>query len=150
MNTAIRSILLLSLLSAAAIAQAEIVVQEAWVRATVPQQHATGAFLQIRSSQDVRLVAVQTAAAGISEVHEMKMENDVMKMRALPYLDIAAGKAVELKPGGLHIMLMDLHGQAKAGEKVPLKLIFETKDKKRETVDVNATVKSMNATDSKM
>ncbi|MEB0139990.1 MULTISPECIES: copper chaperone PCu(A)C [unclassified Undibacterium] len=150
MNTAIRSILLLSLLSAAAIAQAEIVVQEAWVRATVAQQHATGAFLQIRSSQDVRLVAVQTAAAGISEVHEMKMENDVMKMRALPYLDIAAGKTVELKPGGLHIMLMDLHGQAKAGEKLPLKLIFETKDKKRETVEVNANVKNMNASDGKM
>jgi len=131
--------LLFACLSASA--HAAVVVTNAWVRATVAQQTATGAIMQIRSDKDVRLVEVQTAAAGMAEVHEMKMDNDIMKMRALPQLELTAGKAVEFKPGQLHIMLMDLKGQAKVGDTIPLSLIFEDKNKKRETVQVRAVVK---------
>lgn len=143
-------LLALSLLSLTAISYAEIVVKDAWVRATVPQQKATGAFMQIRSTKDVSLVEVQTSAAGMAEVHEMKMESNVMKMRALPQLNIDAGKLVELKPGSFHIMLMDLKAQAKPGETIPLTLVFEGKDKKRELIEVKAVVKSMMATEGRM
>jgi copper(I)-binding protein len=113
------------------------------VRATVPQQKATGAFMQITSRADMNLVEVKSSAAGIVEIHEMKMDNNVMKMRAVETLALPAGKLVELKPGGYHVMLMDLKAQVKEGEGVPLTLVFEGKDKKRETVEVKALAKSL-------
>ncbi|MBC3879177.1 copper chaperone PCu(A)C [Undibacterium sp. FT79W] len=146
----IKSIIAAAVASVTLAAQAEIVVKDAWVRATVPQQKATGAFMQIQSTKNVRLIEVQSAAAGLVEVHEMKMDNNVMKMRAIPQLDVPAGKNVELKPGGYHVMLMDLKAQAKAGDTVTLKLIFEDENKKQETVDVKATVKSLTTMEHKM
>jgi len=150
MNMFIKSIIAAAVATVTLAAQAEIVVKDAWVRATVPQQKATGAFMQIQSTKNVRLIEVQSAAAGLVEVHEMKMDNNVMKMRAIPQLDVPAGKNVELKPGGYHVMLMDLKAQAKAGDAVTLKLIFEDENKKQETVDVKATVKSLTTMEHKM
>jgi len=102
-----------------------VVVKDAWVRATVPGQMATGAFLTLTAKADAQLVSVSTPAAGIAEVHEMKMEGDVMKMRALPRLELPAGKAVELKPSGFHVMLMDLRAPLVKGSKLPLMLVFK-------------------------
>lgn len=150
MNMFIKSIIAAAVATVTLAAQAEIVVKDAWVRATVPQQKATGAFMQIQSTKKVRLIEVQSAAAGLVEVHEMKMDNNVMKMRAIPQLDVPAGKNVELKPGGYHVMLMDLKAQAKADDTVTLKLIFEDENKKQETVDVKATVKSLTTMEHKM
>jgi copper(I)-binding protein len=129
---------------------AEVTVKDAWVRATVPQQMATGAFFQIQSSTDARVVSVQSSAAGVAEIHEMKMENNLMKMRALEHLDLAAGKLVELKPGGYHLMLMDLKQQIKAGDIIPLTLIVEGKDKKRETINIKLKARSLNGAEHKM
>jgi len=137
-----RHCLFTAALSLAGAAQAEVQVGEPWVRATVVQQKATGAFLQITSSVDARLVQVKSPVAGVVEVHEMAMDGDVMKMRAIPGLDLPAGKAVELKPGGYHVMLMDLKQPLKAGDTVPLTLSIEGKDKKVETVEVKATVRT--------
>jgi copper(I)-binding protein len=89
-------------------AQAQVSVKDAWVRATVPQQKATGAFMQLQSAQDAKLVSAQSPVAGVVEVHEMAMDGGVMRMRAVPNLDLPAGKAIDLKPGGYHVMLMDL------------------------------------------
>jgi hypothetical protein len=124
---------------------AQVTVKDPWVRATVTQQKATGAFMQITSTQDARLIEAKSPVAGVVEVHEMTMEKDVMKMRAVPGLDLPAGKAVELKPGGYHVMLMDLKQQMKEGETVPLTLVIEGKDKKRSTVEVKAPVKPLTA-----
>ena len=126
-------------------AQAQVSVKDPWVRATVSQQKATGAFMQITSTQDARLVEAKSSVAGVVEVHEMTMEKDVMKMRAVPGLDLPAGKAVELKPGGYHVMLMDLKQQMKEGDTVPLTLVIEGKDKKRSTIEVKAPVKPLAA-----
>lgn len=139
-----------ALLMFAISSRAEVSVKDAWVRATVPQQKATGAFLQIQSSTDVRLVEVQTMAAGIAEIHEMKMDNNVMKMRSLEYLDLPAGKLVEFKPGSFHLMLMDLKAQIKPGDAITLTLIVESKDKKRETIEVKAKARALNSADGKM
>lgn len=124
-------------------AWAQVEVSQAWVRATVAQQKATGAFFQLKAKTDSRLVEVRSAAADVVEVHEMMMEGNVMKMRALDGLDLPAGKTVELKPGSYHVMLMGLKSQVKAGDAVPLTLVFEGKDKKRETVEVKAEARQM-------
>lgn len=129
----------------ASTAWAQVSVKEPWVRATVPQQKSTGAFMQLIAEQDARLVEVRSPAAKVVEVHEMAMENNVMKMRAVPALALPAGKAVELKPGGYHVMLIDLVAPIKEGERVPLTLVVEGKDGKRETVDVSADVRPLNA-----
>ena len=143
-------IALLPLLILTNVASAEVVVKDAWARATVPQQRATGVFMQLQSDKDVRLIDVQSTAAGMAGVHEMQMENNVMKMREVLQLTIPAGKNIEFKPGGLHVMLMDLKSQAKEGDIIPLKLIFEAKDKKQQTVEIKVKVKGITATDGKM
>ena len=122
---------------------AQVTVKDPWVRATVAQQKATGAFMQITSAQDARLVEARSPVAGVVEVHEMSMEKDVMKMRAVKGLDLPAGKSVELKPGGFHVMLMDLKQQMKEGDTVAVTLVVEGKDKKRTMVEVKAPVKPL-------
>jgi copper(I)-binding protein len=140
-----RFTLLMFLALAAFVASAQVTVSEPWVRATVPQQKATGAFMKLQSAQDAKLVSAKSTAAGIVEVHEMAMDGGVMKMRAVDGLALPMGKAVELKPGGYHVMLMDLKSQVKEGDAVPLTLIFETKDGKRQTLEVKAPARSMSA-----
>lgn len=104
---------------------APVVAENAWVRASVAGQKATGAFMRLTASTATRLVRAESAAAGVTEVHEMKMEGDVMKMRAIAGLDLPAGKAVDLKPGGYHVMLMDLKAPLVSGTPVPLTLVFQ-------------------------
>ena len=106
-------------------ATAPVQAENAWARATVAGQKATGAFMRLTASSASRLVRAESAAAGVTEIHEMKMEGDVMKMRAVAGLDLPAGQAVELKPGGYHIMLMDLKAPLAQGTQVPLTLVFQ-------------------------
>lgn len=146
MNRTIRAVALSAIVSTAFItsAHAQVTVKDPWVRATVAQQKATGAFMQITSAQDARLVEVQSPIAGVVEIHEMSMDKDVMRMRAMTNgLELPAGKTVELKSGGYHVMLMSLKQQMKEGESVPLTLIIEGKDKKRSAIEVTAPVKPL-------
>ena len=138
-----KRITLAALIFAAFPVMAQVTVKDPWVRATVSAQKATGAFMQITSAQDARLVEAKSPVAGVVEVHEMVMEKDVMKMRAIKGLDLPAGKTVELKPGGYHVMLMDLKEQMKEGATVPVTLVIEGKDKKRSTVEIKAPVKPL-------
>lgn len=113
-------------LSCSALYAQTVDVKDAWARATVPGQKATGAFMKLTAKDGAKLVAVSTPAAGVAEVHEMKMDGDVMKMRAVQGgLDLPAGKAVELKPGGYHIMLMDLKAPLPKDSTVPVTLVFK-------------------------
>lgn len=134
-----------SLFLAAAAAHAQVQVKDPWVRATVPQQTATGAFMQLSSPTDARLVSASSPVAGVVELHEMAMEKDVMKMRAVPGIAIPAGKGAELKPGGYHVMLMNLKSQMKEGDVVPITLVVEGKDGKRQTLEVKAPVRPLSA-----
>ncbi len=116
---------LLALLTAASgQAQAqELKVQNAWVRATVQGQKATGAFMQITAPATTTLVGVSSPVAGLTEVHEMKMDGDVMRMRPLTQgLELPAGTAVQLKPGGYHLMLMDLKVPLQKDSMIPITL----------------------------
>jgi copper(I)-binding protein len=109
----------------AGVAMAQVKVESGWARATVQGQKATGAFMKITAAQATRLVAVSTPVAGLAEIHEMKMEGSVMQMRAVPALDLPANRAVELKPGSYHLMLMDLKAPLMKDSSVPLTLTFK-------------------------
>ena len=116
----------LTLASVSALAQtAAVKVDGAWARATVQGQMGTGAFMTLTAKDGTRLVGVSSPVAGVAEVHEMKMEGDIMKMRAVPALDLPAGKKVDLKPGGYHVMLMDLKAPLALGSTVPVTLTFK-------------------------
>jgi periplasmic copper chaperone A len=145
MNPLNRLVILSCLSAAASLVAAQTAVSEPWVRGTVAQQKATGAFMKLTSAQGGKLVSVQSAVAGVVEIHEMAMDGNVMKMRAVPGLDLPAGKAVELKPGGYHVMLMDLKQPLKAGNTVTMSLVVEGKDGKKETIEVKAPVKALGA-----
>lgn len=119
-------------------AQAQVKVDDPWVRATVAPQKATGAFMQLTADKPLKLVAASSPVAGMVEIHEMKMDDGVMKMRAVDALPLPAGQAVALKPGSYHVMLMGLKAPVKAGEVVPLTLIVEAADGKRTDVEVKA------------
>jgi copper(I)-binding protein len=137
---------LLSLLLMAALpALAQVTVGEPWVRATVAAQKATGAFMTLTSTQTTKLVGVSSPVAGTVEVHEMKMVDDMMKMRQLQALDLPAGQTVKLAPGGYHLMLLNLKQPLKEGDKVPLTLEIEDAQKVRSKVVVEAPVKPLNA-----
>ncbi|WP_338414951.1 copper chaperone PCu(A)C [uncultured Sphaerotilus sp.] len=144
-------LVLLGLLSACAFATATTVhaqtvtVSAPWVRATVAEQKSTGAFMKLQASTPVRLVEIRSSMAGVVELHEMAMDGDMMRMRAVSGLDLPAGKAVELKPGGYHVMLMDLRQPIKAGDTVPLTLVLEGRDKQRSMVEVKAIAQPMGA-----
>ena len=120
--------------------QAQVVVTGAWVRATVPNQQATGAFMQLLSKKDTTLVSARSDIAGIVEVHEMKMENDVMRMRAVGGLKLPANQLVELKSGGYHLMMMDLKKQLKVGTEAQITLVFKNAKGDSETTFVHAPV----------
>jgi copper(I)-binding protein len=128
--------------------QAQTTVTGAWVRATVPQQSASGAFMQLHSHDAARLVKVSSPAARSVEMHQMKMSGQLMKMRELDSIELPADQTVNLASGGFHIMLVGLKRQFKEGDSVPLSLVIERKTGKRETIVVNAQVKPLTFTGS--
>lgn len=132
-------------ITSAAWAQTTVKVEDAWVRGTVAAQKASGAFMRLTPSANARLVAAQSPVAGVVEIHEMAMENDVMRMRKIPGLDLVAGRATELKPGGYHVMLLDLKQPLKGGDQVPITLVFEDATQQRFTQEIKAPVTALGA-----
>ncbi|MDH4050732.1 MAG: copper chaperone PCu(A)C [Rubrivivax sp.] len=125
-------------------AAAQTTVADAWVRGTVAQQKASGMFAKITSVGGGRLVSVSTPVAGVVEIHEMSMEGNTMRMRALPNgLPLPAGQTVSLQPGGYHVMLMDLKQTLNAGDQVPVTLLVEANDGKRETLQIQVPVRAL-------
>ena len=122
-----------------------VVVTDPWIRSTVQGQKATGAFMKIASKDGAKLIEVSSPVAGISEIHEMKMEKDIMKMSAVPSLNVPAGGAVELKPGGYHVMLMDLKAPLADKATVPITLTFENAKGVKSQVELQVPVRAMNA-----
>lgn len=131
--------ILLTAMAGAALAQVN--VTSAWARPAVPGQTGTGAFMTLTSKDGAKLVGASSAAAGVVELHEMAMDNNVMKMRAVPSLELPAGREVQLKPGGHHVMLLDLKQPLKVGDKVRIDLRLETRDGKRVTQPVEVEVR---------
>ena len=136
--------LLLSLLGMSLHVSAQTVVDDAWVRATVPGQPSSGAFMHITAATDSKLVEVKSPVAKTVQIHESKMENDVMSMQAVPSIALPAGKTVNIEPEGYHVMLIDLVGQIKEGDNVPLTLIVEDSKGIKESIEVQAQARALN------
>ena len=119
----------------------DLVISQAWSRATPNGAKIGGGYLSIanKGSAPDRLVGVSGDVAGKIEVHEMAINDGVMKMRPLDKgLAIEPGKTVKLAPGGYHLMMMDLKNPLKQGDKVPVTLEFEKAGKVQVTLDVQA------------
>lgn len=123
-------------------AQAQTVATEPWVRATVSGQKATGLFVELKSPTAARLVGGSSPVAATVEVHEMRMDGGVMRMRAVDALPLPAGQAVALKPGGYHVMLMGLKDSVKPGDTVPVTLRIERDGGKVETLEIQAPART--------
>lgn len=102
--------------------------------------------MQLTAKADTRVVEARSPIAGVAQIHEMAMDKDVMRMREVKGLALPAGQAIELKPGGYHVMLLDLKGQVKAGDVVPVTLVLEGKDGQRSTLEVKATARALGGT----
>jgi copper(I)-binding protein len=135
--------LLLALLAAPAAAQ--VTVTDVWVRGTVPGQKGTGAFMKLTSAADLTLVGVASPAAKVAEIHEMARDGNMMRMRAVDTLALPAGKPIDLKPGGYHVMLMDLTQPLREGETIPVTLTFADKTGRRFTQEIKAPVRALTA-----
>ena len=125
------------------VAQAQVSVTAPWVRATVPAQKSTGAFMHLLSAGGARLVGVSSPAAASVELHQMEMKGEMMQMRQVDGIDLPAGKGVNLANGSFHIMLVGLKHQLKVGETVDITLLVQGKDKKRQSLTVKVPVKPL-------
>ena len=131
---------LLCVASIPAMAAKSVTVSDVWVRATVPGQDVTGAFMNITSTKNAKLVKVTSPAAGAVEIHTMSMKNGVMEMRQIESLPLPANQTVKLEPGAYHVMLFDLKHPFKARTKIPLTLTVEQGDHKKIKIEVEADV----------
>ena len=135
------SLAMLSTLSPT-VAAAQTVVTDPWVRATVAGQKATGLFVELKSPTAARLTGGSSPVAATVEVHEMRMDGGVMRMRAVDALPLPAGQAVALKPGGYHVMLMGLKDSVKPGDTVPVTLSIERDGGKVEALEIKAPARA--------
>lgn len=140
--------ILFSLLGMAWQASAQTKIDDAWVRATVPGQQSTGAFLKITSSTDSKLVSVQSPVARTVQMHHSTMQNEVMRMDPVESVALPVGKTVVFDPDSYHVMLIGVYAQVKEGDKVPLTLTVEGVNGKKETITVEASARALNSSDS--
>lgn len=132
---------LLATVSLGAYAQgAPVTAERAWVRATVQGQMSSGGYLTLNASEPLTLVGASTPVAGSTEVHEMRLEGDVMRMRQVDGIPLAPGKPLELKPGSYHLMLLQLRAPLQPQARVPLTLTFRTAAGATRTLSVSAEV----------
>jgi copper(I)-binding protein len=142
--SAIRSAALAPLLVAYALAaQAEVTVKDAWVRGTVAGQRSSGAFLAMTSTEEAKIVAVSSPVAKVAEIHATKNDRGMMVMEHVPTLALPAGKTVEFKPGGHHVMLMGIEKPLAKGATVPITFTVEDAKGRRSSVEVKAAVRPL-------
>ena len=138
-----RVVATLLVLAAGCAHAADVVVVAPWTRATVRLLKVSSAYMELRSAQGATLVGASSPVAGSVELHEMRMEGDLMKMRLVPRLPLPAGKPVVLKPGGYHLMLYDLKQQLQEGTRVPIRLEFESAGGRGESIEIKAEVRHL-------
>lgn len=138
--------LLLSALPETVVRAQPVAVSDAWVRAPAPGQKIAAAYMELTSRTSMVLVAVASTAAAAVELHNTTVDAGVMKMRPVGSIELPAGKAVKLAPGGLHLMLIDLKKPLKPGDKVPLTLSVQRADlASRSVFTVQAEVRAAGA-----
>lgn len=146
-NALVSGLLGLSLLGLSLQAQAQTSVEDAWVRATVPGQPATGAFMHITSTTDSKLVGVSSPVAKTVQIHQMSMKGDVMNMQQVHSVELPAGKTVVFDSNGYHVMFMGLAAQVKEGDQVPVTLTVQDDKGARQSIEVQAPARALTAQD---
>lgn len=137
-------VLLIAAFLAAPVLAADVKIENAWIREPAPGQPVMGGYMDITSDKDASLTQASSPAFGKIELHEMKMQGDVMQMREIGKLALPKGKTVRLEPGGLHMMLYAPKSMLKAGDKIPLTLVISSGGK-TEKLETTAEVRSMQA-----
>lgn len=138
-------VLLAGLLGAGVALAQPLHVEGAWARATAPGQAVGGAYMTLTAAQDQWLLGGSSPAAGHVEVHEMALQDNVMRMRAIESLHLPAGAPVTLQPGGLHLMLVDLKAPLVAGRSVALTLRLRDAQGRESSVPVELPVRAVAA-----
>jgi copper(I)-binding protein len=146
-NALVSGLLGLSLLGLSLHAQAQTSVEDAWVRATVPGQPATGAFMHITSTTDSKLVSVSSPVAKTVQIHQMSMKGDVMNMQQVDSVELPAGKTVVFDSNGYHVMFMGLAAQVKEGDQVPMTLTVQDDKGATQSIEVQAPARALTAQD---
>jgi len=141
MNTKLLATVMAVLLAAPALA-AEVKIGDPWVRATAPGQKVAGAFMDLTADADMTLVAAESPTSKTVELHTMRMEEGVMVMRRVTDIALPRGRTVQLEPGGLHVMLIDIKAQLKAGDAAPLTLVVRDAGGKEHRIAVEAQVRA--------
>ena len=133
----------LALISPLAFAADNIQITNAWVRGTVTGQKGTGAYMDIVSDAPGRVLSAASPVAHHVEIHNMRMENGVMRMSAVKDIALEPGKVFRLAPGGYHVMMMGLKEPLKKGGHVPITLTVEGADKKTRQIEVKAEIRDL-------
>lgn len=136
-------VMLIGLLGTQMAWSAGVKVEQAWLRATVPGQEVAGAYLNITSAVNARLVGVSSPVAASAQLHSMSMKQGVMEMRELKDIALPKNKTVKLAPGGMHVMLFDLKQVLKPGEVIPLTLDVVTSPAHHEKIEVKMEVRDL-------
>jgi len=134
-----RALVLLFLVSGA-IAHAQLQAKDAWVRQPVQGQSGTGAFMTLQAQENITITSASSPWVGVAQLHSMNMEGNVMKMAPVEALPLAAGQSLSLKPGGYHVMLMDLKEGFSKQTSVPLTLTYKTASGKSSSLVLNVPV----------
>ena len=124
---AVSIIMITSVAHAAEVTAGDLVIEQAWARATTLSARTGATYLTVRNtgSQPDRILSMETPVAGHAVAHQTRQEGDVSRMSETGPLSISPGGTLEMKPGGMHIMLMDLSGGLKLGQQFPLTITFE-------------------------
>ena len=117
-------------------------VSNPWVRATAPGQKVAGIYMELKADADMRLVSGSSPLCGRVELHTMRMEGGMMVMRPLPEIELPKGQTVSLKPGGLHVMCIDMKKPLKTGEQLPLTLVTRSSGGQEQKLQVAAEVRA--------
>ncbi len=125
----------------------EVIVSEAWTRASAPAQKVAGVYFNIQSNIDARLVGVRTELTEVAEIHLMSVEDGVMRMRAVEAVELPTGKTVAFQPGGYHVMLFDLPRLLKPGEQFTLELLVDDEAGQRSTLTVSVRVRNLDGSE---
>ena len=121
----------------------QIRVSDSWARASAPGQQVAAVYFDIVSAVDAKLVAIDTDIAEVAEFHQMTVDGGTMRMRAVPTVDLPAGRTVSLKPGGFHVMLFGLEKSLRAGERIPFELSVEDVNGRKTKLKIEADVRNL-------
>jgi len=117
-----------------------LTVSAAWARPTVPSQNVAAAYMRMQSKQGAKVIKIESDVSDVVEIHSMTMQNDIMRMRKIEVLELPAGRAVELTPGGIHLMLSGLKKPLNAGDVIVLSITVQNTDGTRATTKTSVAV----------